>query len=871
MAAYIKSNIKRKKFFNPRNLLIIGILLAGLTWYLYQSYSTGTGLFAAFSSVASINRVVVEDENSAKNAAELKAIRNLNNAANAEAQAKTAAQKKKAEAALNTASTQYSAAQAATIAQAKAEADKKAACSLCLKNSSSAAACTSVCGAPIIPPITSGGTSTPEKRICNTGTAGVNVESGKWVATGFGLDKDGNRCTTGGCSQRECVQITDKCGHSKPKPCDVQYQTDPSSVVLPSGGGTEYTVGKTAAEIAQAEKEAKEKGEAPPTKTLPKNQCYDKNEAGQWVIITDGTPKSDDANKVCGDGKFVTKTEYTAAQKASCEADGLHTWNGAGCDPKKLGSSDADKKAQAADCRAQNKSYDAVKNTCGSTLKCGPGYKLRESDGFCDLDNPRGSEAIRDGIIRSGESFCKSVGKKFEPSTGLCIGVGETPSAGRPRTCATGITYTSGTKNGYRFCEVDKNGLVINEKYIFCDSSTSNYDSKTGECSLKPEVAVAVNPPKIVNYDGQVGGTANSPSGCKYSGARPQFGGPSGGLWNCPDEPKPTSVVSPKEEVVFPPRKIINPNGKVGGGASDPDDCKYEGAYILIGGLWSCPDEPTPVVQTANPEVPVVMSENAYQSLKIGDQCGSLGYPSCDKCEGGISTKYTESGAPVTFNKCGDEAQVKTILDADKVPPSDQKIIGDNSSDQILATGSVCKDGVFSTAKCSQCSSGSSTVIEVNGESTKVCGSKNDLAKVDLVNISGDLTPPNTVGGNATIGAGAGCLAGAVTYGAIGFAWGVVVGGIGEVVTTPLGIIGGCVVGAIGGAGVGAAVTPTNTTPASVVKLKSAGESCGHNIAGFIRVKDKNGDASCSNGVCEFMEGIAENGVDVRSSGYYCK
>jgi hypothetical protein len=73
-----------------------------------------------------------------------------------------------------------------------------------------------------------------------------------------------------------------------------------------------------------------------------------------------------------------------------------------------------------------------------------------------------------------------------------------------------------------------------------------------------------------------------------------------GGLYVCPNTPV---VTPPKivEENSRQEQNIVNPTGKVGGTASKPDDCKYEGAYMQIGGLYVCPNDRKVVVDTETP------------------------------------------------------------------------------------------------------------------------------------------------------------------------------------------------------------------------------------------------------------------------------
>lgn len=299
MAIYTRPNTNKKKLFSPRSFLIVGVLLAGLTWYLYQGYSTGTGLFAALGSPASINKVVIEDENTAKNAAERKAIQNLNNAANAEARAKTPEQKKQAEAALNAASYQYAQAQAATIAKEKRDKEKPKT-------------------APIIPGDNGGVTTTVAgKKICNV-REGVNVEAGKWVPTGFGLDSNLKRCTTSGCPLRECIQITQNCEHGKvAKPCSIQYKSDPSSVILPASAGPEYTIGETTAEVQKKIKEAITNNQPIPTDHVAQKQCHLKDKSGVWIIVPTGALQDKDKTR-CFNGDWKSETDFDTNMKDTC-------------------------------------------------------------------------------------------------------------------------------------------------------------------------------------------------------------------------------------------------------------------------------------------------------------------------------------------------------------------------------------------------------------------------------------------------------------------------------------------------------------------------------------------------------------------------
>lgn len=172
---------------------------------------------------------------------------------------------------------------------------------------------------------------TLKKDSCAIGN-GVKVAPGSFVATGAGLDDKGQRCTSGGCSKRECVEILDGCGHGRVVACDVQYAINPSSVVLPVSAGSEYIIGMTDAEV-KAE-QVKDKNFKKPE--IDKN-CYDKG----GTIRTTGTQLDDqrcvdgswqkDASTIacpaykiyypltntCVDKPGPTKEEIEAAEKAT--------------------------------------------------------------------------------------------------------------------------------------------------------------------------------------------------------------------------------------------------------------------------------------------------------------------------------------------------------------------------------------------------------------------------------------------------------------------------------------------------------------------------------------------------------------------------
>lgn len=200
----------------------------------------------------------------------------------------------------------------------------------CEKQSTSTQSCTysTTCKCTAITPVV----TTPPK-VCNVNT-GVNIEAGKYAATGRGLDANGAVCTQNGCPSRECVQIKADCSHGPSVKCHEQNAAQPGSVIMPPSAGPEYTSGMTPAQAKEAEKIALAKGQKLPDK--PKEQCYDKSSSGTWVIVVDGTRKSSDSTQYCGDGDWkpvpiesdfalnLTKAEQDRIKdlQIACEAGG---------------------------------------------------------------------------------------------------------------------------------------------------------------------------------------------------------------------------------------------------------------------------------------------------------------------------------------------------------------------------------------------------------------------------------------------------------------------------------------------------------------------------------------------------------------------
>ncbi|MBP9702142.1 hypothetical protein KBD69_00500 [Candidatus Woesebacteria bacterium] len=126
---------------------------------------------------------------------------------------------------------------------------------------------------------------TEQTNKCKAGN--VTVSSGTYVATGFNMGGDGN--------QRQCVQLDAKCGHINSRPCHEVYMENPAQVILPTGAGAEYTVGKPSSEVSPRE--------------TPKVLAT--------CIANGETVPSGNAREeigVCNDGKWIDKETYVAEQ-----------------------------------------------------------------------------------------------------------------------------------------------------------------------------------------------------------------------------------------------------------------------------------------------------------------------------------------------------------------------------------------------------------------------------------------------------------------------------------------------------------------------------------------------------------------------------
>lgn len=535
-------------------------------------------------------------------------------------------------------------------------------------------------------PKPAGSTATPKPaapKTCNV-NSGVNVEAGKYVASGGGLESDGKTtCTSSSnCPYRKCVQIKDDCSHGPVVKCNEVYNANPSNVILPVGAGSEYTAGKTPAQIKAEKAAAEAKGETPPSAPIAKNQCYDKNSAGVWVIVTDGTPSDGKPGQICENGHFIAEAAYLANRKKDCESAGTHLWDATGkkCNPKPSTPTDAEKKAKAEQCRAENKSYDSDKNACGGSLKCGPGYTERA--GYCDLAVGATSEIVRENIISSGETFCKSKGKVFDKNTGLCVANEASVTAGRPVSCTEGLSNGNKTKTE---CKKDSTGKVTGSTISYC--SVGFTSAGTCPSSTTPLITAVPNQPGTSStaYEYQDGlRKVSKATDCDPNTEKSRvIRGPEGGIFCEKLAPTTTQTVDPNL------RKV-----------EKATDCRADEKSRVIrgpeGGIF-CEKVSTAAPVTSTPTNPAANASGPETRVIPTGPCPLTGSARCAIVCGGLNN-YTVKEGISTYGTCNNGGQIVPVNPASTAEsdtrPDPTKVTYENGKVGVYARDpSECKYG----------------------------------------------------------------------------------------------------------------------------------------------------------------------------------
>lgn len=503
-------------------------------------------------------------------------------------------------------------------------------------------------------PKPAGSTATPKPaapKTCNV-NSGVNVEAGKYVASGGGLESDGKTtCTSSSnCPYRKCVQIKDDCSHGPVVKCNEVYNANPSNVILPVGAGSEYTAGKTPAQIKAEKAAAEAKGETPPAAPIAKNQCYDKNSAGVWVIVTDGTPSDGKPGQICENGHFIAEAAYLANRKKDCESAGTNLWDATGkkCNPKPSTPTDAEKKAKAEQCRAENKSYDSDKNACGGSLKCGPGYTERA--GYCDLAVGATSEIVRENIIASGEKFCasiKPIAKVFDRNTGLCVANEASITSGRPVSCVD-TTSTPMGRTTITKCNKDASGKVTGSTISYC--SVGFTSAGTCPSSTTPLITAVPNQPGTSStaYEYQDGlRKVSKATDCDPNTEKSRvIRGPEGGIFCEKLAPTTTQTVDPNL------RKV-----------EKATDCRADEKSRVIrgpeGGIF-CEKVSTAAPVTSTPTNPAANASGPETRVIPTGPCPLTGSARCAIVCGGLNN-YTVKEGISTYGTCNNGGQIVPV------------------------------------------------------------------------------------------------------------------------------------------------------------------------------------------------------------------
>ncbi|MBW7840951.1 MAG: hypothetical protein H3C36_15225, partial [Chitinophagaceae bacterium] len=360
-----------------------------------------------------------------------------------------------------------------------------------------------------------------------------------------------------------------------------------------------------------------------------------------------GSKRSD--GKICNDGKWVDVPDQKLCDSLYGQGKSIPDSKTNGC------------KLVVAKATDPCDSLRAQCSNAGKICKVNPTNNVA----YCETDPSKLKSA---GTVVSSASECAS-GKAtpnaaplIQGNTGvngwICTGGKENDIVGTASQCESNFATPTGTPGKVK-CQTCKEGINVQDasgrSYYTCEGSKAvyhvcppgqirkDYRMAPSECIPDPKLATPAQPeeekpvsidPKTLDHLGEEcdGTYANKDASGKY-----------------------TSV---------PACAQLCDKGVDGKIASKPSNGKIV-----------C-DTPKLVADTpAKPE-----EENKDEELADGAQCGSLGYPSCSKCPMGISTEYKEQGATGTFSKCGRQSEVEKILAEDRVPDSQQTIIGTNNA-----------------------------------------------------------------------------------------------------------------------------------------------------------------------------------------------
>ncbi|KKU26100.1 MAG: hypothetical protein UX37_C0006G0023 [Microgenomates group bacterium GW2011_GWA2_46_16] len=245
-------------------------------------------------------------------------------------------------------------------------------------------------GAPLDPNVI-----TAEAQLCPVGNTTAPV--GSWVATGEGLDENGNVCKSSGCPFRACVKVEAGCkiNYAKKAKCGDIFVNDPTKLVASNAMGCQYfntETGQSNTDCTKPLATCYSGGTAYPSgSTKDGKVCND----GDWVekynqalcdfIHGDGKTTLDSNGKCISKPVVATTTKDVCDGKICSDGKICHTLpNGWECipDPAKLKPAGATV-SSASECASHIKTPDGWQYVC---KKCTEGINPQDSNSYYTCD-----------------------------------------------------------------------------------------------------------------------------------------------------------------------------------------------------------------------------------------------------------------------------------------------------------------------------------------------------------------------------------------------------------------------------------------------------------------------------------------------------
>jgi len=626
-------------------------------------------------------------------------------------------------------------------------------------------------------------TSLIAKKDSCPGGNGVKIPPGSFVATGYGLDDNGHKCTTGGCSKRECVEIKDDCSHGVVRACNVQYSINPSSVILPFSAGSEYTIGMTEAEV-------KEKQKADPTFKKPEivKNCYE----GNGTIQTTGTLKG---NTRCVDGAWLPDKSSTCNGSTPIFNPLTNS-----CDPvpgptqAELDDAARKEREAAAKLKAeQEKDASRLKtpySKAGCTAALKPGEKCVLSSDNALLYMIASNDLAANVAIKSGVPTKLQTSEINKPAASTLLDdtyKGESDCEKELK--ARGVTgKCEGIAGGTYY------KIVPFISYDFGGSSNTN-NTQNNETSEENQTSNLSNGDSTPVKSNPAAGTIfSNPKDSNELTARRDCEAAKTAGYECKSVgfnkyqlvliPTVTSPLNSNAK----PLSLQNSAGKTSGQVNDPNDCKYTPvATDPVSDKWVCPTEQT-VAQFTPKSNERPEGQKSY--VAPGNKLYNGG--SCYEDNGACLSGYCES--KVGFDKCAN------------LPPSIQENI-DKLSSNMMENGGCVETFIESGVRVKCESSSSEPVFEFCDK-----GNGRYDSNGKCIPASGTAIQPTATKTGATVGCVGGATVGAIYGATLGFG----------VLSGPLAVLGavvGCGAGVVSGGAVGAGIDLATTPSAQTSQV----------------------------------------------------